>query len=437
MELFVQNLAVFTLDITKIMVIMHYFLKIKMVRDLKKMLGSLGALLLGSAIFTIFNENRYALFLYLGVVVATSIFLFQMKPLKIVFISMLILIMGCMLDVITKLTISITFRSQELYENIYISFLCSIITISFLIVIGATHQSKIQGSIATLNVKFLVILFVDIIVNTLVMSFFEYMIKEEQAVMDKPLMVVTVIGVAIGIYVQIGLLIYLAIAKDYLKERNDLNQYYLDLFKDHYEYLKQKESTTKKFRHDMQNHLLVMKTLCEKEDISEMGEYLNRMGETIVGNASVVQTGNDMVDAIVNKFVESAKQHQIEFKVKGHIPIECKIDTYDLCTIFSNLLSNAVENTKDCDTKWIELILRYDESQIYVDITNPYKGDVQYEKGEITTRKKDKEHHGFGLQNIKNSVESYDGLIQISTENQEFHMRLAIPNTMDKKSKNG
>lgn len=181
-----------------------------------------------------------------------------------------------------------------------------------------TWLENLKGSIAALNVKFLVILFVDIFVNTLVMSFFEHRIIEQQAVMDKPLMVVTVVGLAIGIYVQIGLLIYLAIAKDYLKERNDFNQYYLDLFKDHYEYLKQKESTTKKFRHDM-------------------------------------------VDAIVNKFVESAKQHQIEFKVKGHIPIECKIDTYDLCTIFSNLLSNAVENTKDCDTKWIKLILRYDE----------------------------------------------------------------------------
>ena len=74
------------------------------------------------------------------------------------------------------------------------------------------------------------------------MSFFEQKIIEDQAVMDKPLMVVTVVGLAIVIYVQIGLLIYLAIAKDYLKERNDLNQYYLDLFKDHYEYLKQKES---------------------------------------------------------------------------------------------------------------------------------------------------------------------------------------------------
>ena len=43
----------------------------------------------------------------------------------------------------------------------------------------------------------------------------------------------------------------------------------------------------------------------------------------------------------------------ITMEVKGRFPEECAIDAYDLCTIFSNILSNALEAAVETEEKTI------------------------------------------------------------------------------------
>ena len=43
------------------------------------------------------------------------------------------------------------------------------------------------------------------------------------------------------------------------------------------------------------------------------------------------------------------------------------------------------------------------------------------------TSKKDKEHHGFGLRNIRMAVEDYDGLVKAESDESSFALSIMIP----------
>ena len=43
------------------------------------------------------------------------------------------------------------------------------------------------------------------------------------------------------------------------------------------------------------------------------------------------------------------------------------------------------------------------------------------------TSKKDTEHHGFGLRNIRRSVEEYDGMVKAESDDKSFGLSIMIP----------
>ena len=47
-------------------------------------------------------------------------------------------------------------------------------------------------------------------------------------------------------------------------------------------------------------------------------------------------------------------------------------------------------------------------------------------KNKVLTIKKDKKNHGFGLGNIKQSVEKYDGTVTTSCSNFQFKLQVEI-----------
>jgi sensor histidine kinase regulating citrate/malate metabolism len=63
-------------------------------------------------------------------------------------------------------------------------------------------------------------------------------------------------------------------------------------------------------------------------------------------------------------------------------------------------------------------------------ISNSAMQKVDVEKLFMTsgyTSKADTEHHGFGLRNIRNSVEEYDGLVKAESTDDEFALSVMIP----------
>ncbi len=102
-----------------------------------------------------------------------------------------------------------------------------------------------------------------------------------------------------------------------------------------------------------------------------------------------------------------------------------KISDSDLVTILTNVLDNAIEAVQKCEEKRLVFKIIKDYDTLIIDSSNPYIG--QLDEDSLVTTKIDKDNHGFGLANIRKTVEANNGNCFIDTQGGIFHISIAIP----------
>ena len=174
--------------------------------------------------------------------------------------------------------------------------------------------------------------------------------------------------------------------------------------------------------------MYMLNTLNHQEEYEKLDEYIKKMYGEIEAFGSNICVNNGIVDAILNKFADEAEQEGIKLKVEGHFPLKCNIDAYDLCTIFSNLLNNALEAEEKSGGNTIRLSCRFTEDHIIVCIENDTARLENGKDGKFETTKEDKWNHGFGLENVKRSVEKNKGEILIESQDNTFRVTIVLNN---------
>ena len=113
--------------------------------------------------------------------------------------------------------------------------------------------------------------------------------------------------------------------------------------KDYYQSILRTEDETRKYRHDMNNHFMVIETYLKKNKLDEMEKYINGLKESFSKvSRKKYNVGNDVIDAISGYYLPLIDDF-VDIDVHGYVPDEMDIDDINLCTIYSNLLKNAVE----------------------------------------------------------------------------------------------
>ena len=182
--------------------------------------------------------------------------------------------------------------------------------------------------------------------------------------------------------------------------------------------LSAKEEATKRFRHDMRAHILSMRQLYKSRSYKELGDYLAQL-EDVWGELSLtIQTGNDIVNAILSDLAEHYPQ--VELKWSGKLNLN--ISQMDVSTIFYNLLKNAYEAASQTDHPWVEVDVRTQGESIIIEQRNPYREILQNGNGYQTT--KQGEGHGYGLINLRECVEKNRGSYHADAKNGIFRTEI-------------
>lgn len=183
----------------------------------------------------------------------------------------------------------------------------------------------------------------------------------------------SVIDIICGIgYAGMCILIYFVI---YIRAANVKMQRLLEVEEtlrkmqiNNYQILLKKEEDTRRFRHDMNNHLICLGELLKKDKKEDVENYLNQIYE----NLKAVQeegyvTGNEVLDAVLNYYIG-----KLDSKVNVEISGKCMgvIDAseYSLCTIFGNLIQNAVEELERFPVKKRYIKVHMKTGRKYVEI---------------------------------------------------------------------
>lgn len=172
----------------------------------------------------------------------------------------------------------------------------------------------------------------------------------------------------------------------------------------------------RRFRHDFKGHIQVLQQYCRENEIDKMKSYLNTMVEESMINNGYKYTGNVEIDAIIRPLAKRCEEQNIKLEINGFLPHDItKLDIYDMCSIFYNLVNNAVEECERILGKapWIRLdVANYNDClRIFIENSAEKQKDIN----EIYTQKEDSKNHGIGLRTVKRVVERYDGTINITS----------------------
>jgi len=186
---------------------------------------------------------------------------------------------------------------------------------------------------------------------------------------------------------------------------------------------------TNAIRHDMKIHLATLKGYSTKLNADEITNYLNKILDDIEDAAIYSDTGNIAVDSIINFKLKTAKQEGIKPDIRLIIPPALNIEPNDITTILGNLIDNALDAVSKVDEKMIKLDIEFSRESLFIQVENTYDGTVNYAEGvagqHIITRKSSS-GHGHGINNIKRSVEKYNGHIDIAYDDKIFTVTILL-----------
>lgn len=226
----------------------------------------------------------------------------------------------------------------------------------------------------------------------------------------------------------------------FIRNRNEKNQYYLDsimkdktlkLQEDYYKKIIDNYSNIRKFKHDIKGHLALVNELINSKNYDEANVYIGNMSEAITGK-DIYNTNNIYISSILNSFDQSFIDNKIEFDLSYYIISDLKMNSMDICSLFYNLILNAVEaNLKIEDKRFIKLYIANIKNNVLIKIVNPVDENFNLDIiKENKTTKEDKENHGFGLITINNIISKYNGNIDYSIHDQYLIADITILNVL-------
>ncbi len=197
-----------------------------------------------------------------------------------------------------------------------------------------------------------------------------------------------------------------------LEQKEHSLKQYVEEAKFHYE-------KTKSFRHDIRNHIVVVKELLKEQKIEEALHYIGDMKTMAEELSFPCSTNNPVADILVGNKLGVAKDMGIHIKCSLVLPCPCGLRDIDVGIILSNALDNATCACKNMDAgaeKFIHVSGRIQGDFLMLEVENSYQGTGMFRKG-------------TGLSNIKSVAEKYDGTMSIKTQGNVFtlHVLLIIP----------
>ncbi len=202
------------------------------------------------------------------------------------------------------------------------------------------------------------------------------------------------------------------------KMLSQLNNYYEKQF----ELMQSSEYTIKEIRHDLRNHLIVMREMLDGDKDEDLNEYMVNLIQNLYQKGDYSHSGNVVVDSILNFKLQEATNKEIHFKIEVELPNKLNIEPFDLTVILGNLMDNAIQASEKIEIKDRKLFVccQYQKGMLIVKIRNRYNGIITYEGDSIVTLKEDKINHGIGLFNIRKTVEKYNGIFETEHSEEDF-----------------
>lgn len=205
---------------------------------------------------------------------------------------------------------------------------------------------------------------------------------------------------------------------------------------------------TRRLKHDMKNHIMVITSCLQENHVDEARHYLSRVLDELNQIYTYVETGNSVMNYVLNQKLERAYGRGIQVKAEIENLSFAAMESVDFVSLLSNLLDNAIEHLHvpaadggapgDMAKRKAErtperedgpeMVVRICARRGYevIQVKNSIDGSV-LEGNPGLWSEREGEEHGYGVRQIRGMVEKYGGLCQFYEEDGMFCAVAMIP----------
>lgn len=173
---------------------------------------------------------------------------------------------------------------------------------------------------------------------------------------------------------------------------------------------------TKALRHDIKNHIIIIKELLDNGKTDQALSYASDI-EKIAEKASFqCNTNNPATDILLGNKLGMAKSYGIDVFCSLMLPYPCTIRDIDFCIILSNMLDNAINaciKMKKEEERYIYVTGRIQGKFILIEVKNTFNGKKIYKES-------------TGMSNIRAAASKYNGKADVSVQDKTFTISVLL-----------
>lgn len=327
--------------------------------------------------------------------------LFNNKMSVIIAFLLVVLVTGILASITEILLFS--FQINE-FIDYCISFAYQILSIFCCYKVANLIHERCQGLDATVLNKYFYMIIFPITLQYLIYSlFYDYQTRNYFI-----LLIVSVFSTMV-----LMITLYKQLKEDQRNVQNLIFTNLLNASKEQIDRMLDNEEKLREIRHDLKNHLMVIKALNEESKREDLNKYIQELGFTFSSAQPKIYCRNVYLNALLNNKISEFEN--VHFDILIHPEFCGHFNDMDLCILISNLLDNAIYELKSYPSLnqiiKISLIEKGDFQMIKV--SNPLS-----RRKDLNTEKKDVLNHGLGLDIVERIVKKYDGEMMICQDEQ-------------------
>ena len=189
---------------------------------------------------------------------------------------------------------------------------------------------------------------------------------------------------------------------------------------EYYTLLKLQQDNIEKAKHNYKNQLIGIIGLMEK-DREECKKELDLLLLEFNNMDNELHTSNYILNFICRNKFKIARENSININSNLSLPNFLNINATELSVLYGNLLDNAIEAclSLPCEKRTINFYSSYNSGKLLIQINNYF----------INTEKiylQDNQKHGLGLISVREIVDKYNGIMDITKENECFEVKIIM-----------
>lgn len=211
--------------------------------------------------------------------------------------------------------------------------------------------------------------------------------------------------------------------------KTEREKHFLEMQESQFRKQQQYLEATAKERHDFKHAVRTIRTLSSEGNLDELNRFIDQYIEKMPDLSIRQFCKTPAVNALLNHYVEEAKNEKIHLSLDISIPEDSSIPETELCSILGNILENAINACKDIEERrrFIRLsVTAMNDYYLCIAAVNSFKGNpVVNNNGQYVSTGEG--GSGIGLESITSVARSMKGSADFSHEGNEFFSNVMLP----------